>query len=85
MGEIKMINVKNWSYYFYNDIPNLNEFDGSNIKADRKNFSDIDIYYLGYEHKKRITECNEMNSVNPFYLKITDMKSQFKKDKSDNV
>ena len=36
MGEIKMINIKNRSYYFYNDIINLDEFDGSNIKADRK-------------------------------------------------
>ena len=32
-----MINIKNRSYYFYNDIINLDEFDGSNIKADRKN------------------------------------------------
>ena len=37
MGEIKMINIKNRLYYFYNDIINLDEFDGSNIKADRKN------------------------------------------------
>ena len=26
-----------------------------------------------------------MNSVNPLYLRITDMKGQFKKGKSDNV
>ena len=58
MGEIKMINIKNRSYYFYNDIINLDEFDGSNIKADRKNFNDIDIYYIGYEHKTKTTECN---------------------------
>ena len=45
MGEIKIINIKNRSYYFYNDIINLHEFDGSKIKADRKNFNDIDIYY----------------------------------------
>ena len=53
-----MINIKNRSYYFYNDIINLDEFDGSNIKADRKNFNDLDIYYIGYEHKKKTTECN---------------------------
>ena len=34
MGKIKMINIKSRSYYFYNDIINLDEFDGSNIKAD---------------------------------------------------
>ena len=85
MGEIKQINIKNRTYYFYNDIINLDEFDGSKIKVDRKNFNDIDIYYLGYEYKKKITECNEINSVNPLYLRITDMKGQFKKGKSDNV
>ena len=51
----------------------------------RKNFNDIDIYYLGYEYKKKITECNEINSVNSLYLRIKEMKGQFKKGKSDNV
>ena len=64
---------------------NLDEFDGSKIKTDRKTFNDTDIYYLGNEHKKKITECNVINSVNPIYLRITHMKGQFKKDKSDNV
>ena len=85
MGEIKQINIKNRTYYFYNDIIDLDEFDGSKIKVDKKNFNDIDIYYLGYEYKKKITECNEINSVNPLYLRITDMKGQFKKGKDDNT
>ena len=85
MGEIKQINIKNRTYYFYNDIINLDEFDGSKIKVDKKFFNDIGIYYLGYEYKKKITECNEINSVNPLYLRITDMKGQFKKGKNDNV
>ena len=85
MGEIKQINIKNRTYYFYNDIIDLDEFDGSKIKVDKKNFNDIDIYYLGYEYKKKITECNEINSVNPLYLRIKDMKGQFKKGKGDNV
>ena len=58
---------------------NLDKFDESKKKVDRKNFNDIDIYYLGYEYRKKITECNEINSVNPLYLKIEDMKGQFKK------
>ena len=81
MGEIKQVNIKNRTYHFYNDIINLDEFDGNKIKVDRKNFNDIDIYYLGYEYKKKITECNEINSVSSFYLKIKDMKRQFKKVK----
>ena len=84
MREIKQINIKNWTYYFYNII-NLDEFDGSKIKVDKNFFNDIDIYYLGYEYKKKITECNEINSVNSLYLRIKDIKGQFKKGKSDNV
>ena len=85
MGEIKQINIKNRTYYFYNDIIDLDEFDGSKIKLDRKTFNDIDIYYLGYEYKKKSTECNVINSANQLYLRIIDMKGQFKKGKGDNV
>ena len=53
MEEIKQVNIKNRTYYFYNDVINLDEFDGSKIKVDRKNFNDIDIYYLGCEYKKK--------------------------------
>ena len=45
----------------------------------------IDIYYLCYEYKKNIKECNDINSVNLLYLRIKDMKGQFKKGKYDNV
>ena len=83
MGEIKQINIKNRTYYFYNDIINLDEFDGSKIKVDKKDFNDIDIYYLGYEHKKKISKCDVINSVNPLYLRIVDINGQFEKGKDD--
>ena len=59
----KTKNIKNRTYYFCNDIINLDEFDRRKIKVDKKDFNDIDIYYLGYEYKKQITECNEINRV----------------------
>ena len=49
MGELRQINIKNRSYYFYNDIIDFDEFDESKIKIDKKDFHDIDIYYLSYE------------------------------------
>ena len=52
MGEVKQINIKNQTYYFYNDIIDFDEFDESKIKIDKKDFNDIDIYYLEYEYKK---------------------------------
>ena len=36
MREIKQTNIKNRTYYFYNDLINLDEFDGSKIKVDIK-------------------------------------------------
>ena len=82
METIKQINIKNRTYYFYNDIINLDEFDESRIRVDKKDFNDIDIYYLGYEQKK-VSECNVINSVNPLYLRIIDMNGQFEKGKDD--
>ena len=80
----KEINIKNWTYYYYNDVVDLDEFDKSKIKVDKKDFNDIDIYYLAYEYKKKITECNIIRSVNPHYLRILDTKGQFEKGK-DNI
>ena len=73
MREIRQINIENRTYYFCNDIIDLDEFDGSKIKVDQKNFNDTGIYYLGYEYKKKITECYVINSVNPLYLRIIDI------------
>ena len=70
MEKLKQINIKNRTYYFYNETINLDQFDASEIKVDRKNFNDINIYYLGCEYKKKIAECNEIISVNPLYLRI---------------
>ena len=83
METIKQINIKNRTYYFYNGIINLDEFDESRIRVDKKDFNYIDIYYLGYEHKKKISECNVINSVNPLYLKIININGQFEKSKDD--
>ena len=73
MGTTKEINNKNQTYYFYNDIVNLDEFDESKIKVDKKDFNDIDIYYLGYEHNKKIS----------LYLRIININGQFVKGKDD--
>ena len=78
METTKEKNIKNRTYYFYNDIINLDEFNESKIKVHKKDFNGIDIYYLGYVHKKKISECNVINSVNPLYLRIVDIKGQLK-------
>ena len=36
MGTVKQINIKNWTYYFYNDIIDLENVDPSLLKLDKK-------------------------------------------------
>ena len=48
MGEIKQINIKNRTYYFYNDIINLSESDRCKIKVDKKFFNDIKVKVIMY-------------------------------------
>ena len=71
MGEAKQINIKNRTYYFYNDQINLKDFDARLLKVDKKDYKEIDIYYIGYVTVKKIANCNNINSVNLLYL-ITD-------------
>ena len=70
MGEVKPINVKNWTFYLYNDIIDLKEFDASLLKVDKKSYKNIDIYYIGYITIKKIENYESIYSVNLLYLFI---------------
>ena len=71
MGTVKQINIKNRTYYFYNDIIDPKNFDSSLLKLDKKSYKDIGIYNIGYITIKKIGDCKSIYSVNPFYLRIT--------------
>ena len=43
MGTIKQINIKNQTYYFYNDIIHLDNFDAELLKIDKKSYKVIGI------------------------------------------
>ena len=69
MGKIRQINIKNLTYYFYNDHIDLKDFDAKLLKIDKNDHKEIDIYYLGYVTIKKIGNYkNNINSVNPLYL-----------------
>ena len=53
MGKVKQINIKNRTYYFYNDQINLKDFDARLLKVDKKDYNEIDIYYIGYVTVKK--------------------------------
>ena len=48
MGTVKQINIKNRTYYFYNDIIDLKNFDARSLKVDKKSDKNIGIYSTGY-------------------------------------
>ena len=48
MGGVKQINIKNRTFYFYNGIIDLNNFDARLLKIDRKSYKNIGIYSIGY-------------------------------------
>ena len=70
MGSIKQINIKNRTYYFYNDIIDIETFDSNNLKLDKKSYKNLDIYNIGYVTIKKIGYGYDINSVNPLYLYI---------------
>ena len=70
MGNTKQINIKNRTYYFFNDMINVKDFDPSLIKIEKKSYKNIGIYHAVYITIKSISDCESINSVNPLYLTI---------------
>ena len=85
MGSIKEINIKNQTYYFYNDIIDIKTFDSNNLKLDTKTYKDLDIYNIGYATIKKIGDCYDVNSVNLLYLRIDNARGILKKRRQINV
>ena len=67
MAITKQMNIKNRTYYFYNDLIKVFNFDQNMLKLDKKTFKGINIYYIGHATKK---EEYKINSVNPLYLLV---------------
>ena len=83
MGKIKQINIKNRTYYFYSDRIDLKNFDAKLLKIDKKDYREIDIFYIGYVTVKKVDDCNNINSVSPLYLMIDEMIGHFE-EKNEN-
>ena len=53
MGTVKQINIKKRTYYLYNDIIDLKNFDARLLKVGKKSYKNIGIYNIGYITKKK--------------------------------
>ena len=83
MRKIKQINIKNRTCYFYTDQVDLKDFDAKLLKIDKKDYNEIDIYYIGYVTVKKIGNCQNVNSVNPLHSMINEMNGHFE-EKNEN-
>ena len=63
MGQVKEINIKNQTYYFFNNMINIKNFHSNLLKIDKKSYKDIDIYYIGYITIKKFGNCENIHSV----------------------
>ena len=66
-NKVKDIDIKNHTYYFFDYISNIKNFDPNNVKIDEKSYKDIPIYYTGYVMIKD-SKYVKINGVNPLYF-----------------
>ena len=83
MGSIKEININERTYYFYNDIIDIETFESKNLKLDKETHKDLDIYNIGYVTIKEIGDCYDVNSVNLLYLRIDNVSGYIEKINED--
>ena len=70
MEEAKQINIKNRTYYFYNNIINLKDFESNLLKSDKKHYKGINIYYTGYIIIKKTDDYENIDNLNPLCLSV---------------
>ena len=78
MGKVKELNIKNQTYFFFNDIIDIKNFRSKLLKIDKKPYKDFDIYYISYITIKTIGDCENIHSVNSLYLIIYSATGYFK-------
>ena len=78
MGETKELNIKNRTYYFFNEVIDIRNFHSNLLKIDKKPYKDAGVYYIGSITIKQIGDCENIHSVNPLYLTIYSATGYFK-------
>ena len=85
MGETKELNIRNETYYFYNDVIIIKYFQSNLLKIDKKSHKDIDIYYIGYITIKKFSDYENIHSINPLYLLFYSATGYFKEQNGEKV
>ena len=78
-NKVKHIDLKNQTYYFFNDLINMKNVDANNIKIDEKSYKNILIYYIGYLTIKD-SKYVKIYSVNPLHLIFNKVNGYFEEN-----
>ena len=73
-NKIKDTDIKNCTYYFFNDIIDIENFNPNNTKIDEKSYKNILIYNIGYV---TIKEYVKIYSENCLYLIFRNVNEYF--------
>ena len=55
---IRQLNIEGRTYYFYDDLINIKNFNSNNLKLGKKSCLGNDVYYIGCITKKATVECS---------------------------
>ena len=64
MGEVRDLNIKNRTYYYFDDMIDIRKFESNLLKIDKKFHKDFDIYYIGNIMIKKFSTHENIHSVN---------------------
>ena len=83
-NNLKLIDISNRTYCFFDDMINIKELDPNKIKINEKSYKNILIYYIGYVTFNEIS-CVKINSANPLYLIINKINGYFEEINGLNI
>ena len=69
-ADFKSINIENRTFYFFDDMINIADFDSSLLKIDKILYKNIGLYYIGCITIKKTDNYENIYSVNSLYLII---------------
>ena len=67
MGNINQINIKRRTYYFFNEMIYMKNFNADLLKIYKKSYKNFYIFYIGYILAKYYDD-QDVGSLNPIYL-----------------
>ena len=83
MEGINQLNLNSNTYYFYDGMIDIKNFQSNLLKIDKKPYKDFDIYYVGYITIKKFDKFSDhenIHSKNLLYLIVHSATGYFKQE-----